>query len=221
MGISMLVFLAGSIYIPQNLDIFSEINDFPLFHWLYDNSDFLGKTYWLYLQIILMAALCLNMVVCTIDGLIGKLSLKNLIQKLSPHILHTGVLLVLFGHLVSGGFGYKKDVPLHTGEEVSIEDLRIHLERVNLVAIKGENQKRWRVELNIKTGDEVVNSVIEPASPLFLKGVGIFAKSAEENGRVLLGIIRDPGVKWEIAGALVFLIGSIGLFWSRYITIQV
>lgn len=221
MGISMVVFLAGSVYIPKNLGFFSEINDFPLFHWLFDNRSDIDKTYWVYMQVVLMAGLSLNMTVCTIDALWERISLRIFIQKVSPHVVHAGVLLVLFGHLVSGGFGYKRDVPLHTGESVTVEDLHILVERVDLVQVKGENQKRWRIKLDIDTGDERVGAVIEPASPFFIRGKGLFAKSADENGRAVLGVVRDPGVPWEIAGAVVFLIGSMGIFRSRYFKIQV
>lgn len=218
-GISILVFLAGSVYIPNNLDIFSEINDFPLFRWLSDNSAHINKTYWIYLQIALMAVLSLNMVVCIIDELIRRVTIHNLIQKLSPHILHAGVILVLFGHLVSGGFGYKQDIPSRTGESVMVENMKVGIQKVELLQREGEDQRRWNVEIAIDEGTHTSTKVTGPASPVFIGGLGIFAKSAEESGEVLLGIVRDPGVKWEIAGAIVFIIGSLGIFWSRYIKI--
>ncbi len=218
-GISILVFLAGSVYIPNNLDIFSEINDFPLFHWLTDNNAHIGKTYWIYCQVVLMAALALNMVICTIDELIQRLTAHNLVLKLSPHILHAGVILVLFGHLVSGGFGYKKDIPARAGETIVVEDMQVDIKKVDLVQKEGEDQRRWNVKISIVDGTHTITKITGPASPVFINGIGIFAKSAEESGKVLLGIVRDPGVKWEIGGAIIFMIGSLGIFWSRYIKI--
>jgi cytochrome c biogenesis factor len=221
MGFSVLIFLAGSVYIPKNLEIFSEINDGPLLYWLTDNMSHLSKTYWIFGQVILMALLSLNMIVCTLEGLIGKFSMKDLFGKHSPHIVHAGILLVLFGHLVSAGFGYKIDVPIKSGENVSIEGLTIHLEKVNFVQVRGEDQRRWQTALTISGNGMIINSVVEPAKPVFLNGLGIFVKSAEESGRAILGVVRDPGVKWEILGAVVFVIGSIGIFWVRYSRIQV
>jgi cytochrome c biogenesis factor len=216
MGISMIVFLAGSVYIPKNLAVFSEINDMPLFQWLYDNREHAGKTYWIYAQLLLMAVFSLNMLVCTVYGLIDKNNLGNLVRKLSPHIIHTGVLLVLFGHLVSAGYGFKIDIPINAGERVSVERLTVNLKRVDLVSIQGENQQRWLLSLNVIQDGREIESVVEPAKPIFLGGIGIFAKSADEDGRAILGIVRDPGVRWEIAGAILFMIGAMGIFLSKY-----
>jgi hypothetical protein len=54
--LSITVFVAGSIYIPRNLSLFSDINDIPLFRWLSLNYSSIGKTFWIYLAIFLMAA---------------------------------------------------------------------------------------------------------------------------------------------------------------------
>ncbi len=215
-GISILVFLAGSLYIPKNLEIFSEINDFPLFQWLYNNRDYPAKTYWIYAEILLMAFLSVNMVVCTIEALLEKLSRRTLIQRLSPHILHAGVLLVLFGHLVSGTVGFKKDITMYMGETTEVDDLVVSLKQIELVYIKGENQQRWRASVSVDDKGELFHAVIEPAKPFFVSGLGLFAKSADENGRLVLGVVHDPGVKWEIAGALLFLVGAAGIFLSKY-----
>ena len=220
-AVSVLIFLAGSIYIPNNLDIFSEVNDKPIFRWLYENKSVLSKSYWIYLQVMLMAALSLNMIVCTVDGLIGKLSARNFIQKVSPHILHIGMLLVLFGHLVSGTSGYKKDYVVTEGQKFSHSDTDVYVDKVDLVEIAGENQKRWRVNMRVESDGHKKSGILQPASPMFFRGVGIFVKSADEQGRTVIGIVRDPGVKWEIAGALIFLLGAGGIFWSRYIKIQI
>jgi hypothetical protein len=53
--LSITVFVAGSIYIPRNLSLFSDINDIPLFRWLSLNYSSIGKTFWIYLAIFLMA----------------------------------------------------------------------------------------------------------------------------------------------------------------------
>ncbi len=217
LGTGMVIFLAGSVYIPNNLDIFSEINDYPLFKWLFANLGYIDKTYWIFASIVVMAALSLNMVVCTVDAIVNKLSRKGIIQKLSPHIVHTGVMLVLFGHLVSGALGFKKDIPARVGDTVTVNNLEIQIKDLNFVTLRGEDQERWRVSLLVRNreGSERV-SVAEPASPVFESRLAIYAKSAEHNGRILLGVVYDPGVRWEISGAVIFVLGSAGLFWSRY-----
>jgi cytochrome c biogenesis factor len=219
-AVSVFVFLAGSIYIPHNLDVFSEVNDMPIFRWLFENMDALSKAYWIYLQVLLMAALSLNMIVCTIDSLRDKLTTRNVIQNISPHVLHIGILLVLIGHLVSGTWGYKKDYVVTEGGSIAHNRMHVYVDNIDLVEIEGENQMRWRVNVRALSDDNSINGLLEPASPLFFEGVGIYVKSADEKGRSVIGVVRDPGVKWEITGALVFILGAAGLFWSRYIKIQ-
>lgn len=216
LGTVMVTFVIGSMYIPENLEIFSEINDIPLFKWLDQNSEYLVKTYWIHIALILMAALSLNMVVCTIYELRERISLRALVQRLSPHVLHAGVLLVLFGHLVSGMTGFKNDISLQRGSEIKAQGLNIMITDMTFSEREGEDQRRWDVNTRIMSEKGIINAVIGPAKPVFVQGIGVFVKSVEESGRVLLGLVRDPGVKWEIAGAVVFLIGALGIFWSRY-----
>ncbi len=220
MGVSMFVCVIGSLMIPRNLDVFSEINDLPLMKWLSRNTEHHSTTFWIYGLVLLMAGLFVNMAVCTVDSLAHRFSLKGIVQKISPHIMHAGVLLVLFGHLMSAVFGSRMDVPLLPGEGISVSGTAIHLERVEFVKRPGEDQARWRVHLRADDGEKVTSLIAEPASPAFQRKVAIFAKSAEENGRVLLGLVNDPGVRWQIWGAVAFILGSLGLFWSRYVRIE-
>lgn len=212
--ISMSIFLTGSFIIPKNLQFFSEINEMPLFKWLSLNED-IKKTFWIYLSILAMAFLSLNMIVCLIDDLLKRLSPVLLIQRLSPHLIHAGVLLVLLGHLISASTGFKKDLSVRRGEEVFLNDMRIKIEAIEFVDLRSEDQSRWRVHLEINSGLHWSTAVAEPARPVFYK-YAIYAKSAEPDGRVILGIVHDPGAKWEVAGAIVFVLGAGGLFWSRF-----
>ncbi len=214
-AIAIPVFLAGSIHIPGNLPFFSDINDMPLFRWLALNSSYPEKTYWIYLSIFLMAFLALNMIVCTIDDVIRRFSIKYLIQRLSPHIIHLGILTILLGHLISATAGFKKDVSLIAGEEFFLEDMVLKVEDVRFVSIKGEDQSRWRVNLKIKDDNIVRRFIIEPARPAFYR-YGFYAKSAEKSGKVIIGIVDDLGAKWEVIGAIFFILGSSGLLWTRY-----
>jgi hypothetical protein len=46
--------------------------------------------------------------------------------------------------------------------------------------------------------------------------VGFFAKSAQEKKmKAIIGLVYDPGVVWEITGAIVFVIGASGIFSVR------
>jgi len=59
-------------------------------------------------------------------------------------------------------------------------------------------------------------SVLEPARPSFVGGTAFFAKSAQQRKMTaIIGVVRDPGVPWEVAGALLFLLGSAGILYSQ------
>jgi hypothetical protein len=212
---AMIFFLLGSLYIPQNLHLFSDVNDMPLFKWLSINSANFIKTYWIYILIILMAVLSLNMVVCMIDDISKRFSPRLIVQKLSPHIIHCGVLIILSGHLISASTGFKKDISIGINEEVILNGLRIRAEGVRFDNIKGEDQSRWIVNLLVNENGVVRRFVLEPSRPAFFR-YGFYAKSAERSGRLIIGVISDPGAIWEVSGAILFIIGSTGLFWTRY-----
>lgn len=213
--LSIVTFITGSIYIPRNLRLFSDINEIPLFKWLSWNFNSIEKTFWIYLAVGLMAMLSLNLVVCLFDDILKRLLPGTIVQRLSSHFFHIGVLVVLVGHLVSGLSGFKKDISAKVGEEFFIESLRIRIDSVDFVEVKGEDQARWRISLSIYDRDVVKKVVSEPARPVFYK-FGIYAKSAEPDGRVIIGIVKDPGVVWELTGAIVCVIGTTGLFLTRF-----
>lgn len=208
-GICIVICVVGSYAIPQHLDVFSEINDMPLFRWLELNTGELGASYWIYALIACLALLCLNLLVCTADVLVMRASWKKVIEVISPQVLHIGVLLVFLGHLVSASVGYKEDVPVREQDSVEVRGFRMTVDRIDFVKLRNEDSTRWRVSLRVD--DEVF--LLEPARPAFYKGVGFFAKSAEKKRmKVVVGLVRDPGTSWEIFGAALFVLGSLGIF---------
>ncbi len=213
MGISMVVYALGAFFIPQNLDVFSEINDMPLFTWFSRNREFAGTFFWICLLVAFMALLSINTIVCSIDALVRGLTRKRFVEVLSPQVLHLGVIFILFGHLVSAAAGYRQDVPMNLGETRQIRGFTIGVESVEFVQLKGEDSTRWRVGLKIND----IRRVLEPARPAFFSHVGFFAKSAQQGkNKAIVGLVYDPGVFWEILGALVFFVGAGGLFSMQF-----
>jgi hypothetical protein len=71
---------------------------------------------------------------------------------------------------------------------------------------------RWRVYLNINRSEHV----LELGRPAFYNGVGFFAKSAQQKKmKAIIGLVFDPGVVWELIGAVTFIIGASGVFYTR------
>lgn len=212
MGLSIIFYAIGSVVIPQNLEIFSEINDMPLFRWFSLNRAYFFAFSWILALIVLMALMAVNIIICGIDSLVKSLPHRQVIDAVAPQILHIGVVIVLFGHLVSASFGYKEDVPMAVGITKEVRGMRLSLAGVDFIQVPGEDSRRWVVGLGID-GNDVV---LYPASPAFVNGIGFFAKSAQEKNRTaIIGLVYDPGVGWEIAGALVFVIGAAALFYVQ------
>ncbi len=211
-GLSICVFLIGSFYIPQNLALFSEINDIPLFTWLLENNHHLSKVFWIYLLIALMLLLWINTIVCSIDAIIKRTTWKSLVRVLSPQVLHIAILFVLIGYCVSASAGYKKDVPMNMIDAQKIEGFDLKINNMEFFTNPGENSPRWRVYLNIDSSEHV----LELGKPAFYNGVGFFAKSAQKKKmKAIIGLIYDPGVIWELIGAVTFIIGASGVFYTR------
>lgn len=211
-GASIAVCIAGSFFIPQNLDVFSEINDMPLFSWLSRNSSFFDKVFWIYLLLGMMAFLCINTLVCSFDAVMKRLTWKRLPEVLSPQILHMGVIFVLLGHLISAVAGYKQDVPMTLNDPANIKDFAMTVKDIEFVNKKGESSQRWRISMEINNR----MYIIEPAQPVFYKGVGFFVRAAEERKmRTIIGLVHDPGALWELIGAVLFVIGAGGIFYLK------
>jgi cytochrome c biogenesis factor len=211
-GLSVGVFLAGSLYIPKNLAVFSGINDSPLMKWLLLNNEHVIKLYWIYLLVGLILLLSIITLVCSLDAIIKRTTWKGLIKVLSPQVLHIAIILVLLGHGVSALSGYKQDVPIKMNETVKMKGFDLTVNNIEFFKNPGENSTRWRVYLAI---DDDMH-VIELGKPAFYKDVGFFAKSAQQKRmKAIIGLIYDPGVIWEIAGAVIFILSALGIFYVR------
>jgi cytochrome c biogenesis factor len=211
-GLSIGVFLAGSLFIPQNLAVFSGINDMPILHWLSLNNHYFNALFWIYLLIGLMLLLWICTCICSIDAIIRRTTLKRLFHVLSPQVLHIAILMVLLGHGISASAGYKEDVPMDMNVPQEMKGFDLKVKNIEFFQNPGENSTRWRVYMEINETEHV----LETGKPSFYQGVGFFAKSAQEKKmKAIIGLVYDPGVVWEITGAIVFVIGASGIFSVR------
>ncbi len=77
----------------------------------------------------------------------------------------------------------------------------------------GENSTRRRVHQEINNDMHV----LELGKTALYNGVGFFAESAQEKKqKAIIGLIYDPGVLWEVIGAVMFVIGASGVFFTRF-----
>ncbi len=212
-GISIGAFLIGSFYIPNNLAIFSGINDMPLFSWLSQNNSDFDKFIWIYLLIGLMLLLWICTLICSLDAIIKRTTRKQLVRILSPQILHIAILFVLIGYVVSASTGYKLDIPMNVNDTQKVKGFDLKVDNMEFFTNPGESSTRWRVHLRIN--NELHK--LEVGQPSFYNSVGFFAKSAQKKKRsTIIGLIYDPGIIWEMIGAVTFIIGAAGIFITRF-----
>ena len=134
-------------------------------------------------------------------------------RVLSPQVLHIAILFVLLGYFVSASTGYKHDVPMNVGEAQEVKGFELRIDNMEFFKNPGEDSTRWRVHLKINNDTHK----LEVGEPAFYKGVGFFAKSADQaRKKAIIGLIYDPGVLWELIGAVVFILGAFGLFYVRF-----
>ncbi len=211
-GLSVGIFFIGSLSIPGNLALFSGINDMPLFRWLSMNNDVFTALFWIYILLGLMMLLWISTMICSLDAIIKKTKLNGLVRTLSPQVLHIAILLVLLGHGISASAGYKEDVPLDLNVPKEMKGFDLTVRDMEFFQNPGENSTRWRIYLKINGTEHV----LETGNPAFYQGAGFFAKSAqEEKMKAIIGLVYDPGVVWEIAGAIAFVIGASGIFYMK------
>src|SRR5690348_1621920 len=80
------------------------LNDMPLLLWLQRAP--LSFSWWLWIAVALIALLCLNALLCSIDAL------RRKGRSIAPHLMHAGFLLIVLAHLFSAYGGFKQQLQL-------------------------------------------------------------------------------------------------------------
>lgn len=211
----------GSLSLPNNLAFFSGIDDAPLFPWLAGAKGF-GTTWWIWVFIAALAVFALNTVACTADALLHRLNRRVLILKLSPQVMHVGVLCVMLGHLLTASLGIKLDIDLAKGETKTVagtaslllEDVAVR-EDANGYAVDWEAMLRW-----IEEGKRSEIMTIRPAHPAYVAGYGLYSKSVVKEERAssaLVRVSRDPGALWALLGGILLCLGGAGFLYGKFI----
>lgn len=83
------------------------LNDMPLFSWLQRAP--LSFSWWLWIAVALIAVLCVNATLCTIEAL------RKKGRSIAPHLMHAGFLLIVVAHIFSAYGGFKDQVVVAEG----------------------------------------------------------------------------------------------------------
>lgn len=212
--VSLVIFFVGSLYLPAHLAFFSGIDDTPLFRWLSESSD-LRITWWIYALILMLSLLSTSTIFCTAEALLKRVSRRNLLIKLSPQIMHIGVLFILLGHLITASIGFKADMLIQKGKEAQVgKDNAISVEEIKVQMDPNGYYTDWEAKLSwLENGRKIHEGTLRPVHPLYFGQFGIYIKSValEPDPSVQVRVCRDPGVLWALAGGLLLSVGGLGL----------
>ena len=214
------VMLYGSLSLPNNLAFFSGIDDARLFQWLAEAKDY-GTTWWIYAMILGFGLFALNTIICTADVLLFRLGRRALIAKLSPQVMHLGVLFAMLGHLLTASLGVKLDVDLRTGEQkavsrtaaIALEDVRVQ-EDGNGYTVEWEAKVRW-----VENGKTSEARSLRPVHPVYFGIYGLYSKSVnvdKDGSSALVRVSRDPGAPWALLGGILLSLGGFGFLYGRF-----
>ncbi|RMG05710.1 MAG: hypothetical protein D6726_00815 [Nitrospirae bacterium] len=223
MNLFILFAFLGSIIFPRNLAFFSGIDETPLFKWLATEGK-IGITWWIYALILSLALLGINTVFCTADAFLRRLSRRNLLLKLSPQIMHIGVLFVMLGHLLTAATGLKEDILLEKGKPpVEVNGLHVRLDDLDVKTDEEGYDIDWRavVEVDGKEGKRQLQ--LRPSRPVYYGSVGFFIQAATKDETEVSALVRltvDPGALWALLGGILLSLGGMGFIYSRFSMVQ-
>lgn len=185
----------------------SGINDLPLLLWLRE-APFLFS-WWLWLCVVLLAVLCLNTVLCTIEAL------RRKGRNLAPHLMHVGFLCIVIAHLFSAYGGFKQALEIHEGGTIGFPDGEmVRIDRLTFVPGPMGMPVAYGAQLRLGNGEQ---HGVRPNEPLFHKGYGIYLKQVGMDPApvALVEIHREPGAIPALIGAILFIVGNVMLLRTR------
>lgn len=222
--------------------LFAPLNDIGLAAWIttYGRHNLI-HTVWFYILLGLLALLCLNMFVCTTDrvaALLGRrshLKTRRLFFKLAPHLMHYALILILAGYLSSYLFARVLDMrTLVPGSSLTLPGTKAKVTFTDFdpVYYRGKNLPAFknrilqpRARLTINTGTRPDERILSLNRPMWVKGYGIFLKDfspkSKASGmarrpRIDVSIRKDPGVKFYLAGIVLFTVG-LGVYLAEWV----
>lgn len=215
----MAIMVVGSFSLTNNLAFFSGIDETPLFGWLAD-AGAIGTTWWIYALILLLVFLAASTLVCTGDALISRLSGQQLLLKLSPQVMHIGVLFIMLGHLLTASMGFKVDALIKKGETRTIANgAGLTLNDVTVWKDRNGYDTDWEARFTwSRPGGESHEAVIRPARPHYFGAFGFYSKAVTtgKDAAALIRVCRDPGALWGLFGGIMLTFGGMGFLYGRF-----
>lgn len=120
---------------------------------------------------------------------------RNRISEMAVYIVHTSLLLIFFGGILDGIYGWRGSLNLNEGETSNKVELRDGSTRTLPFAIRcdaagqenypdGTPKKWWSKLAVVKGGQDLLNKEIVVNDPLLYSGVRFYQSSFGSNGKV-------------------------------------
>lgn len=182
------------------------INFMPLFAWLREVPAV--YSWWLWLTVALLALLVINTLVCSGETIRLRLRRTSFVALLAPQLVHAGFLLVVAAHLMSALGAMVRQVEVSEGAVVSLPGGR-PFGVVSIVAGISPTGMPGDISCELATASQRV--FISPNHPWFSGGYGVYVKQAVgyPYPQALLEIHREPGAGMALAGAILFMTGTV------------
>lgn len=208
----LLFMLYGSFIMPQREE-FQLLNAVPLFRWVLDNPA--DITWWLWAAVAVLSLLTANTIICSIESTFKKRESRHLSLTISPQVIHIGFLFILLAHLLSSSGGFKGTAYVTRGTEIPLPNgMTAVFDAVNANADPNGYIQNWSADVTYYIqGKEIAKDRIEPNSPSFQKGLGIYIKTVQFSPYpvALIEVSREPGAIWALIGGILFLLGTMML----------
>lgn len=220
----------GYFSLRDRLEIFTPMSDVGLLEWLrtYGTAN-PAHTLWFFAMLGLLAALSVNTMVCTSERVVRILAARpacrELPFRLSPHLMHYAVLIILGGYLASYLLatsdtgralrpGEAFTLP-GTGTQIQFHDFSPELLRGKRIEAFENYVIRPNAQLTIHRAEGDENAVLNFNDPLRVDGYGVYLsdfqprKPGKGMGRKYVSLIvrRDPSAVVYRFGMAVFVFG--------------
>jgi hypothetical protein len=231
----------GYLCLNRRTTLFAPLNDIGLTAWIdtYGRHN-LAYTAWFFILLGLLTLLCINTFACTTDHVVGlvrsraSFTRQRLLFKFAPHVMHYAMIIILAGYLSSYLFArvlVTRTLVPGTSMILPGTEGRITFESFDPVYYQGDRLPvfrnrvlRPRARLLLTDGDRHQAALLTGNRPVRFKGYGIFLKDfapkEKEGGmdrrvRIDMNIRKDPGVRFSMAGMLLFSAG-LGMYLAEW-----
>lgn len=244
--LTMADFAAGFFSLKSHSELFHPLNDLGFVKWAgtYARNN-PSETAWLFILIGLMATLSINTFTCTTERVITLFrqhaatdAKTKFILRLSPHIMHYALLIMLLGYLVSylTGDTYLSNVLIPGGSvkipgtiyTVKLTDLEIDYYQGNRLSYMQDRGIGVRADILIQHGNKSMTGILSVNKPVRFRSYSLHLRDFSPKSKsgmstkkyIEFNIKKDPGSYFYFGGMILFTAGLLLYLLNWLLTIK-